>query len=231
MHTVLIVEDDPMVAAINQGYLERTSEFRLAGIAYNGEEARAFLASGGISLVLLDIGMPGTDGLSLLREIRDRHPDIDVIMITASAGSKDIQSALRMGVADYIVKPFTRERFQAALVTYAQRASLLKDGAKISQEVLDASVLNRPGSSSQLPKGVDKDTLRRIRDAISEPGREYKMGDLVLLTGLSRVSIKKYLDYLESVNRISRSLVYPPLGRPYSVFRWNASGTCAEEEE
>lgn len=220
MRTVLIVEDDPMVAAINRGYLERTGGFAFGGIAADCDTARAVLAGGDISLVLLDISMPGADGLSLLREIRECYPDVDVIMVTASGSSADIQTALRMGVADYIVKPFSFERFQAALTTYANRARLLERGERLSQEQLDKAILQRPDAPRELPKGVDRTTLGRIRDTISGSRQEYKMGDLVLLTGLSRVSIKKYLDYLESVSCINRSLVYPPMGRPYSVYRW-----------
>lgn len=220
MVDVLIVEDDPMVAEINRGYLERTPGFRLAGIASDSATAREHLNGSGISLVLLDITMPGMDGLSFLREIRDSRPGVDVIMVTASNSSPDVQTALRLGIADYIVKPFTFERFQAALTSYLDAARLFRDADYLSQELLDKGILRKSGMSQQMPKGIDGKTLDMIRDTITKSEQEYKTGDLVLLTGLSRVSIKKYLDYLESTSCICRSLVYPPIGRPYSVYRW-----------
>ena len=224
MFDVLIVEDDPMVAEINRGYLERAGGFRLVGIAANSADALVLLSAATVALVLLDISMPGMDGLTLLREIRERHSNVDVIMVTASAGSRDVQTALRLGVADYVVKPFTFERFQAALVSYKERTQVLRAGEPLSQKVLDECILLKSGHSRQLPKGVDPKTLKLVQDTIAGSEKEYKTGDLVLLTGLSRVSIKKYLDYLESISCISSSLIYPPMGRPVTVFRWIGGG-------
>ena len=223
MISVLIVEDDPMVAAINKTYLERTSGFCFAGAVTNGTAAAEFLRHETVSLVLLDVFMPGMDGFSLLKVIREEHPGVDVIMVTAARTSADIQQSLRLGVADYIVKPFTFERFQAALYAYAERIRFLQSGEDISQEILDKRIFAKKSSPQCLPKGIDPMTLARVRDVASAYDGEFRMQDIAPLVGISRVSIKKYLEFLESVSCLTSSLVYLPVGRPVTMYRWAGS--------
>lgn len=220
MFSVLIVEDDPMVAAINKKYLERTTGVRLAGMVSGGAEAVEFLRTHHVSLVLLDVFMPGMDGFSLLKTIREEHPGVDVIMVTAARASADIQQALRLGVTDYIVKPFTFERFQAALYAYGERARFLQSGEDVSQEILDKRIFAKKSEPLSLPKGIDAVTLARVRDTAASYDGEFRMQDLAPLVGISRVSIKKYLEYLESVSCLTSTLVYLPVGRPVTTYRW-----------
>ena len=223
MINVLIVEDDPMVAAINKTYLERTNGFRYAGGVPDGAAAVDFLRRHSVSLVLLDVFMPNMDGFSLLRVIREEHPGVDVIMVTAARASADIQQALRLGVADYIVKPFTYERFQAALYAYAERTRFLQSGEDISQETLDKRIFAKKSSPLQLPKGIDAVTLARVRDVASSYEGDFRMQDIAPLVGISRVSIKKYLEFLESISCLTSTLVYLPVGRPVTTYRWSGS--------
>lgn len=215
MLTVLIVEDDPMVAQINKQYLETIEGFHLAGIVSTGDQAERFLQSADVSLVLLDVFMPSMDGMTLLKKIREHWPDVDVIMVTAAKSAQDIQSALRLGVIDYIVKPFTLERFQSALIAYQERARLLAEEEELDQLQIDENILfPRKSDEKNLPKGIDEETLGMVKEAVTRYGGEFKVKDLVPLVGLSRVSLKKYLDHLESVGFIKGNLAYMPSGRP-----------------
>ena len=123
MIRVLIVEDDPMVADLAAVYLEGIEGFCLEGRASSGEAALELLRAGEIDLVLLDMFMPGMTDMELLRIIKTNFFNTDVIMITAAQNSDDILNALRMGVADYIVKPFTVERLRAALEQLREKRS------------------------------------------------------------------------------------------------------------
>ncbi len=220
MLSVLIVEDDPMVAQINKTYLEMTEGFFPAGVVSNGAEALDFLRKTPVSLLLLDVFMPGMDGLSLLRELREKHPSVDVIMVTAARSSADIQAALRLGVIDYIVKPFTLERFQAALIACQERMRLLRAEEELDQEQLDRRIFAKAAMPRAFPKGVDAATLKLVREAVAGYGEEFSVKDIVSLTGLSRVSLKKYLEYLEASGAIRSTLVYMPVGRPVTRYRW-----------
>ena len=232
---VLIVEDDPMVAAINTTYLERTEGFFLAGVARNGAEALAFLEKTPVSLVLLDVFMPHMDGFALLKELRERHPFVDVIMVTAARTGADIQKALRLGVIDYIVKPFTLARFQAALFAYQERLRLLREADELDQEQLDSGIFKAAQPPvAGLPKSIDAVTLQRVREVIVAWEGDFSIKDIVPLAGISRVSLKKYLEHLEKLGEIRSSLVYMPVGRPVTMYtrlpeRHNSQGAALRQ--
>lgn len=219
MLNVLIVEDDPMVAEINKSYLEMTKGFCLAGIVPNGKEALAFLEGATVSLALLDVFMPHMDGLALLREMRERHPSVDVIMVTAARSSGDIEAALRLGVIDYIVKPFTLARFQAALMAYKERIRLLRAENNLNQDQLDSKIFAKKKLPQALPKGIDATTLKLVRETLARYPGEFCVKDIVPLAGISRVSLKKYLEYLEAEGSVVGTLVYMPVGRPVTKYR------------
>ena len=220
MLNVLIVEDDPMVAAINRQYLEKTEGFSFAGAVARGSDALDFLQNTHVSLVLLDVFMPGLDGLSLLKEIRKNHPAVDVVMVTAARASADIEIALRLGVIDYIVKPFTFERFQTALIAYRERMRLLHSEEELSQEILDKRILSAKQQPMPSSKNIDSATLKLVCDVLAGLEGEFSSKDVVPLVGISRVSLKKYLEHLEAEGLIRSRLVYMPVGRPVTTYCW-----------
>ena len=73
MYKVLIVEDDPMVAMINEQYIKRNKNFQLVGKCKDGAAALEFLAQNSVDLIVLDVYMPHMDGLETLRTIRNRQ--------------------------------------------------------------------------------------------------------------------------------------------------------------
>ena len=219
MLNVLIVEDDPMVAEINKSYLEMSEGFCLAGIVSNGGDALSFLEKASVSLLLLDVFMPHMDGLTLLREVRERHPSVDVIMVTAARSGEDIEAALRLGVIDYIVKPFTLSRFQAALMAYGERVRLLRAEENLNQDQLDTRIFTKKELPQSLPKGIDAATLQLVRETLTSYPGEFCIKDIVPLVGISRVSLKKYLEYLTAEGSLTGTLVYMPVGRPVTKYR------------
>lgn len=220
MINVLIVEDDPMVAELNRNYLGLMSGFRLAGIVGNGHAALDFLQHNPVSLLLLDVFMPQLDGLSLLQEVRKNHPNVDVIMVTAARSSQDIQTALRYGVIDYIVKPFVFERLQAALLSYQQRVRLLSVDTELSQSMIDGRIFTKESQSQTMPKGIESETLKRVRSAAQQYSGAFSVSDLSTVVGLSRISLKKYLDHLQDINVLQSELVYRSMGRPVKLYRY-----------
>lgn len=108
----MIVEDDPMVASVNETYLSRLPGFCVIAKAADGLQAleKIKALSGSVDLVLLDVFMPKMDGLSFLEHLKNLAPSVSVIMITASQNKESLRTALAHGVADYIIKPFTSRR-------------------------------------------------------------------------------------------------------------------------
>jgi len=100
---ILIVEDDLMVQALLSAYLRSLNY--LVSLASSGKEMLACIDSEKISLVLLDLGLPDEDGLTLTRQVRARS-DVPIIVLTARQGKSDRMAALEIGADDYLTKPF-----------------------------------------------------------------------------------------------------------------------------
>lgn len=224
MIRVLIVEDDPMVAELNRRYLASVPGFQLIAAAKNGDEALSILQKAKIDLVLLDVFMPGMDGLELLTRIRSCEFAADVILLTAARDSQSINKALRYGAVDYLVKPFEFERFSAALTAYKNRSKFMKGQEEFGQHEIDQRVLLRGQTSADdLPKGLDRKTLKKIWDNIKEnSGTEFTTEELAKQVGISRVSMRKYLDFLEKADFLSLDISYGSIGRP--VYKYQHTG-------
>jgi len=221
---VLIVEDDPMVARFNQKYLEEIKEFHLIGISNSIEDAMLKVNEYKIDLVLLDVYMPGKrNGMDLLEQIRKEQRETDVILITAASEVDNIQSALRMGVVDYLIKPFEFERFKKALTTYRESNRMLQKQSTIDQSELDLLLLRevQAGEKSPLPKGLTSSTLSSIYDEImSFEEQSFSTDDIADVTSISRVSIRKYLRFLKDIGVVDETLIYG-IGRPVYQYTWN----------
>src|SRR6266849_9095991 len=120
MKTVLVVDDEPIVRGVVARYLEREG-FRTLQ-AGDGETARGVLERETPSLVVLDLMLPGTDGLSLCRWIRERS-DLPVIMVTALGEEADRLAGLELGADDYLTKPFSPRELVARVKAVLRRAS------------------------------------------------------------------------------------------------------------
>jgi DNA-binding NarL/FixJ family response regulator len=106
---ILIVDDHPLTREA-LGALLRSHGFELAGLAADGEEAIAAAAELQPDLVLLDLLMPGLDGLSALPRIREAAPDCEVVVLTASGTEENLLAAIRGGAAGYLLKTESPDR-------------------------------------------------------------------------------------------------------------------------
>jgi len=104
MSTILVVDDEPIVRDVVVRYLRRDG-YRTREAA-TGDEAREILEAEMPELVVLDVMLPGTDGLELCRWIRARS-DLPVIMLTARGSETDRIVGLELGADDYVTKPFS----------------------------------------------------------------------------------------------------------------------------
>jgi two-component system, CitB family, response regulator MalR len=219
MIKVLIVEDDPMVAEFNKRYLREMKGFSFAGIVHNVRDAKDFLAREQVNLILLDVYMPGANGLELLHFIREQKIAVDVILITAATDTEKVQTALRLGAVDYLVKPFEFERFNQALNQYKDKYVLFEKKQVLNQEDLDSRILpseqrQSGGLIEALPKGLTSSTLQIILNVIkSKEGSLFSTDEIAESTYISRVSVRKYLKYLTQLGVLEESLTYG-IGRP-----------------
>lgn len=222
MIRVLILEDDPMVAEFNKRYLEQIEGFQLQAVVSSVDEALAILDRQEIDLILLDIFMPGRNGLDLLSEIREKGEGVDVILITAASDIQSVKKALRYGAVDYLIKPFEFERFRAALSAYREEVQFMKELETLSQEELDKRLLHKeqPIMPAELPKGLMRNTLKTVWETIQDrQGAPFSTEELANRVGISRVSMSKYLKFLVDIGAVEVEISYGSVGRPVYKYR------------
>jgi len=117
---VLLIDDDVRLAELLEGYL--TPQGVALVHAGGGQAGLAALAAGGFDAVLLDVMMPGLDGLAVLRKVRDAGHRIPVIMLTARGDEADRVVGLELGADDYVAKPFSPRELLARIRAVLRRA-------------------------------------------------------------------------------------------------------------
>lgn len=220
MIQVLIVEDDPMVAELNRQYVESVPGFRVIGMAANGEQAMSFCQKNKVHLIILDIYMPKFNGIEFLETLRREFILIDVIMVTASREADSVGIALKLGAIDYLIKPFEYDRMKETLENYLKRIELLSSSEQLYQNSLDEIIIRGRGESP-LAKGLHKSTLRRIKQYLEGKGgivhRSESIADHI---GVSKVTVRRYMEYLQSVGDVAIEINYGEIGRPSYLYRY-----------
>ncbi len=137
---------------------------------------------------------------------------------------ENIQTALRMGVVDYLIKPFEFERFKKALTSYRHSKKVLQNQTNIDQRELDLLLLKEVQESEErtpLPKGLTNSTLSAICEEILSFGeKSFSTDDIAGVTSISRVSIRKYLKFLKDIGVVDETLIYG-IGRPVYQYTFN----------
>ncbi len=128
---ILVVDDDRDIRELITDYLIK-SGYRATGAA-NGREMRAVLSSSLVDLVVLDIMMPGDDGLTLCRQLRsDPRQNLPVLMLTARSEETDRILGLEMGADDYLIKPFVARELLARIKAILRRPRALPPNLHIT---------------------------------------------------------------------------------------------------
>ncbi|WP_082033993.1 response regulator [Cohnella kolymensis] len=224
MIKVMIVEDDPMVAEFNGRYLERVDGFRLVASASSVKESLDLLQTHDVELILLDIFMPGKSGLELLSYIRKTGKAIDVIVISAACDMQSVKKAMRYGAVDYLIKPFEFDRFQAALASYREEVRFMENQQVLSQAELDKRLFFREpaAGTSELPKGLTRTTLKLIWDHVQQLAHSpFSTDELAARVGVSRISVRKYIHFLNEIDILVSEINYGSIGRPVFKHKYN----------
>jgi response regulator of citrate/malate metabolism len=220
-YKVLIVEDDPMVSLINEQYVNRNKAFRVVGTCKDGKSALAYLENNDVDLIVLDVYMPLMDGFETLRQIRKNKKSVDIIMVTAANDRASLEEALHLGVVDYLVKPFTYDRFRIALDKYVSQVAALKDLDTLNQKNIDFIIENAHKKSEKLyPKGIQEKTLQTILDEMKKNPSKWMTGDEIAeRIGLTGVTVRRYLNHLSEKGILLSEIDYETGGRPCMRYR------------
>jgi DNA-binding response OmpR family regulator len=160
-YRVLVVDDDPTVSDVVRRYLEQDGF--LVRLAVNGAEALAAAAESPPDLAVLDLMMPGIDGIELCRRLRRLWPDLPVVMLTALGEEADRVLGLEVGADDYVTKPFSPRELVLRIRSVLRRAA---PAAEVGPAVLADA-------------GLRADVSRRVAhlngEQLSLTGREFDL--------------------------------------------------------
>ena len=160
--------------------------------------------------------MPLMDCFKTLRQIRKNKKSVDIIMVTAANDRASLEEALHLGVVDYLVKPFTYDRFRIALDKYLSHLEALGDVDTLNQKNIDYILGNAHKKTDELyPKGIQEKTLQTILDEMKKSPSEWMTGDEVAeRIGLTGVTVRRYLNYLAEKGILLSEIDYETGGRP-----------------
>lgn len=227
MITVLIVEDEPLIAEAHRTYLERLKGFSLAGVASTARDAMRIASEASatatpIDLVLLDLGLPDASGIALASALSGLRPAPDIIAITSERDLEMVRAAVSHGALAYLLKPFTFAAFRDRLERYCRYRSALPAGTEAaSQAEVDRALAElRSADKSVAPKGVAPATNDEIARAVRDETDGVTADDVAKQVGVSRVTAWRYLERLADEGTITRQTEYGKTGRPSTRYRW-----------
>lgn len=220
--TVLVVEDDGIVADAHAEYVRRSPGFALAGVVHSGTDAITFLNGSATDLVLLDMNLPDLHGLDVLRRIRGGGVPADVIAITAVRDLAVVRSAMSAGIAQYLIKPFTYSAFSAKLASYREyHRNLAGQGVSATQSEVDRALAAlRPNVPAVLPKGLSPDTLEAVSELLKSAPAPLSASEVSAALAMSRITVRRYLEHLDDQRAVLRTPRYGTRGRPELEYHW-----------
>jgi response regulator of citrate/malate metabolism len=220
---VLVVEDDPELGALHRRIADSTPRFETIQVVQNGELALKAVHEVSVDVAILDLTMPGGDGITFLHRLRAEDADVEVIVVTAARDTETVRQAMHLGVLDYLVKPFAPERLRQALEAFARRARAFSR-PQVAQA--DVDLVRAAASVPRLPKGLRPGTLELVQHALRANAGGLCADELARAIGMSRVTGRRYLEYLDVVGRVQMEEVSGRAGRPAHRYCWRAAGAA-----
>ena len=210
-----------MVAMINEQFVSRHKDFVVAHKCNDGKSALEYLYENEVDLIILDVYMPYMDGFETLRQIRKKQISVDVIMVTAANEREQLKEGLHLGVVDYLVKPFTFERFKVALDKFIAQVEALKDLDKVNQKNIDFLIdKSRKRVNELYPKGIQEKTLQTIIEHLKENKNKWLTGDEIAeKVGLTVVTVRRYMTHLSEIGKVLADMNYGTGGRSCMLYK------------
>ncbi|MGE7658466.1 response regulator [Bacillus altitudinis] len=219
MIKVLIAEDDFRIAAIHESYIQKVQGFQVAGKAKSAKDLWGALQKEQVDLILLDVYMPDELGTNLLPLLRERHPEVDVIIITAATETMLLRDALHYGVVHYLIKPVTAQKFTQVLTEYKEKRELINSKEEVNQTMIDLFFGQMQEESQQkderdLPTGINSLTLDKVKTFMAAEMNGITAEELGEKMGASRTTARRYVEYLVTTGECRAELAYGIIGRP-----------------
>lgn len=218
MINVLVIDDDFRVAQIHADRVGRVPGFTCIGTVRNATEARLAIAENRPDLLLLDIYLPGEDGLSLLRSLSIGDSAPDCIVISAARDLTTVRAAMRSGAIYYLVKPFAFDQLRQQLEAYRKWRNRLAGSGQVDQEGVDSLFELLHGSSSDGTRNRLHPTMQKVLDVVVGASSPVGAAEVATHLGMSRPTAQRYLTELERRGAVDLTLEYGSTGRPVNSY-------------
>ncbi len=211
MKRILVVEDESRIARLVRDYLEHAGfEVLVAG---DGEVALASARRSRPDLVVLDLGLPGRDGLDVARTLRQTS-SVPIVMLTARGEEIDRVVGLELGADDYVVKPFSPKELVARVRAVLRRTDAARAGGSEVLRVADVEVdvPRMRVSVGGRPVELTSTEFQLLAVLVREPGRVFTRGQL--LDAVHGVAFDSYERAVDAHVKNIRRKLEPTPGRP-----------------
>lgn len=217
----VILDGDPLMLEAHEEIVKLVPGYMVVLSTVSAQSALEALGGNEPVLLLIDIELEDADGLELLREIRRQGLPVDVIVATGLEDAGVLEQALRIGVFDYIIKPYRQQRLKNAVESHAALCLALSGRNSVDQALVDNCVfrrfLNQP--ADKLPKGLHRLTLEQLFSFLDGKTTGVSAEEAARSIGFSRATARRYLEHLSRTGLVRSNLEYGSVGRPTTKYR------------
>lgn len=219
---VLVVEDEPVAAEAHTAYVERVPGFAVAATVGTSQAALQALQDRHVDVVLLDMNLPDRHGLEVIRAMRAGGHRADVIALTSARDLDVVRAAVSLGVVQYVLKPFVFATLRERLLAYRAYREQVQGADQVGTQAEVDDVIGglRAGAETRLPKGMSEELLSRVSRALREADAGVSATEVGEAVGVSRVTARRYAEFLCESRLAVRRSRYTGSGRPEVEYRW-----------
>lgn len=219
---VLVVEDEPVAAEAHTAYVERVPGFVVAATVGTSQAALQALQDRHVDVVLLDMNLPDRHGLEVIRAMRAGGHRADVIALTSARDLDVVRAAVSLGVVQYVLKPFVFATLRERLLAYRAYREQVQGADQVGTQAEVDEVIGglRAGAETRLPKGMSEELLSRVSRALREADAGVSATEVGDAVGVSRVTARRYAEFLCESRLAVRRSRYTGSGRPEVEYRW-----------
>jgi two-component system alkaline phosphatase synthesis response regulator PhoP len=227
--TILVVDDEPRIVQLVRDYLEHGGFTVL--VASDGQAALRTARTGRPDLVVLDLGLPGLDGLDVARALR-RDGEVPIIMLTARTEETDKLVGLELGADDYMTKPFSPKELVARVRAVLRRAEVLRSPSDVIRVGADVE-LDVPRMEARFAKRrieLTKTEFQLVATMARQPGRVFTRAQL--LDAVKGVAFESYERAIDAhIKNIRRKVEQNPRSPRYVLTVFGVGYRFAEPPE
>ncbi|WCE30392.1 response regulator [Vibrio sp. SCSIO 43137] len=218
--SVMILEDDVRASYTLESTINQHPGFQVVAVSENCAEALMQYQLFKPRLIFVDITLPDGSGISVMRQLREQNAECDFIMTTAERETSTVQQTVQLGVVDYLIKPIRMSRVLQALTDYKEYTRQLTETDTVDQGEIDRLLRKAPQKTRATPKGIDATTLASLTEILKrEQLNDFSASDIGERMNVSRITARRYLEFLESEGLIRLVLNYNTGGRPRRLYQ------------